>query len=1522
MNSVDNENKTDLIDDDNINRLKTAQLADFTGYGTEVDITLQESIIDTTTKNFLNISDSNSFTEASPMIVGFNTSYTNIAVNNIVAPNKTLIVEEDYSGQVLLSSVHYTSFQVLKSCWLEDVSVEIYTSGAINETFNFDVYGAMWDGSYIKYDISKDLTGAGSDLGQLVNDSTSRFWYNLTNLHQYLNVDNTYQNTFFIRVSASNSQGFWTYESQSNHGSADDTISWNVALGTPLSNTDLTLKVNVSLNDNTPSPSDINLQIEDIPVNDLGLSNSGYFETTQGLLEDLSGNLQFDITADWWDVSCDITAVQINYTKSDINIDSSYLIPNGASPVQWIVDAGAINYFDSRIDHTNTINFTVPSYWQDGNINVFNDTEEKTSLVFQDLGSGLKNVMVLDGGNGTNWYLTATTPNLLDDLITSVGGTPYSTMNYTNVIDFTANFIETVYDGTINLTVYSPSPHYINHTQTFNILSPESSFDLSSSWDISTSLETYGEFLLQLTWINGTAAGFFENNITIMAETELELTSQNNIEIFNNQVFNVNVFYNNTGEDEGILNANMFDHSGLSTDSGSLGGGDYYVEFNSADFNYGYNNIEIEAWKDYYYNDSIIFSFNKIANTSITPDLEPSIGPIIRGQDATYRLDYRYGDSDLPITDATIIPDGLGMATGLSDLGTINHGNGSYTIRIDTGDADVSSSPFVCYFKASSEGNESQYINITVNIVMASVQLENIIYDNIVTEASGYNQTVTFYFHDIIKDEPITGATTTDIDVLNTTDGSSWDRSDFNWALYEQGGGYYELNISTNNLDVGWYYITINMSYSPNYNWTSYDFSFYFSGNETQINLVSVSHLIAGILTPNENNYTFYAGNDLQITLNISALNNLNLLLEGFSFDFTVNYTSYTTPLEGTITNAISQAGSLYQGPISTSSLSAGDYKITLFANHTDYEVESYSFNLTIVAKYQLRISTIDPPTEVTAGESFNLKLFVEYNNGITWLPLPSQQVSISVLFYLKGGATNSPPILDNNTNSNGIVWFTITLTTSVTNMTIQVNIIEEYDHELEVLDVPTITVKAANLGIQMKDIIMWIVILSILALVAVMGIVGYRKIVIPQKRRKEGVLDEVKTVFDDAVNIEHILVLYKGSGTCVFFKSYGSEKIDPDLISGFISAVSSFGKEVESQKALNEISYEDKMLLLADGSYIRVALVLSKKASIFLRGKLREFIKSFESRYSSALPKWRGQLNVFKDAGPLIDDVFKTSIILPHQIQYNQKAIKNLKVLTSKDVLSNAKALVEESGREFVFISKLLDKTLTKSNKGIAKVFMGIKELRDAQILVPLDISGLDKKVISPQERQMIEQRICQFVALPREEQQQMIEQLSQMSSEEREVYMASLQEKQEIVSAPIKSKIGGKVIENEKDASKQIKSLINKAKKEKKVFSYKKAVIYYEEAAILATNWDLKRITGELQEAIRLTQIDELVLTKKEFEDQAQKAARQKNYQEAARKFKQAADVSSQIFKLGVNEMQDEVKRLTIASKKVEKL
>ncbi|MFX1558712.1 MAG: hypothetical protein ACFFC9_15780, partial [Promethearchaeota archaeon] len=431
-----------------------------------------------------------------------------------------------------------------------------------------------------------------------------------------------------------------------------------------------------------------------------------------------------------------------------------------------------------------------------------------------------------------------------------------------------------------------------------------------------------------------------------------------------------------------------------------------------------------------------------------------------------------------------------------------------------------------------------------------------------------------------------------------------------------------------------------------------------------------------------------------------------------------------------------------------------------------------------------------------------------------------------------------------------------------------------------------------------------------------------YRGVVVPKKREKRRILSEVKTIFDDAINLEHILVLYKGTGTCIFFKSYGSEEIDPELIGGFITAVSSFGKEMVAQEALNEISYGDKMLLLADGDFTRVALVLSKKASLILRTHLREFIEAFEKTYKDILPNWRGQLAHFKNAGQIVDEILNTSIILPHQISYDFSSTKDLKSAHAREVLKVAHSCCEEAGREFFFIATLLKQAAETSNKDTAEIFMGIKELRDKKMLLPIEISAIGVQPISQQELNLLTQKVSALSHLSGEEKQKLINDLAQLGPVEREAYLASITEVKEIVSAPIKSKVGTFIIENKKAAKNGIKELIKRARTAKSKKNYEKTIEYLESAALIASNWELSNEFLELEEIIRKIKIENLLAQKKELEKAAKLAVKKMIYIEATEKYKAASKVASEIFKLGATEMTKEVKRLTNKANEFERL
>ncbi|MFO7797611.1 MAG: hypothetical protein R6W84_15820, partial [Promethearchaeia archaeon] len=848
-----------------------------------------------------------------------------------------------------------------------------------------------------------------------------------------------------------------------------------------------------------------------------------------------------------------------------------------------------------------------------------------------------------------------------------------------------------------------------------------------------------------------------------------------------------------------------------------------------------------------------------------------------------------------------------------------NDGSGNYTMQLDTGEMEVKDEDYTFLFNVSAVGYDFKEIRLNFTVLIAQTMISNANFSHPLSVDSGDNQTLNFYLNDTDNNKPVIGLTTSDIIVINRSSGLEWNVG-FKWSLYEDGGGYYKLNISISGLKIGWYYLKINASNIPNYNWTTYDFDFYLIGNETQINLHYFSD--AGGLLPREdpNNYTCFIESDLFIEFNITFVNyeEYDTVNIDSTANISIGYLNLINPsIFGYLTDHPTQpitGSGIYTGYVRTSDLSVGFYSMNLTIESDIYEIEPIFFNLTVRSKYQVNISILSQPTEVTAGNEISITLKVQYNNDSEWISLTNRQIAITP--YFDGEASN---IFYKISDANGEIIFTVTPGTNVKNMSIQIELPGTYNYTAASINISNIKI---NPAFSIEDILPYIIIGIIGLLAVAISVMAYRKVIVPKKQAKQKVLTEVKTMFEDAVNLEHILVLYKGSGTCVFFRSFGSEKIDPDLISGFISAVCSFGREVESQKALNEIKYGDKMLLLADGEYTRVALVLSKSASLILREHLKNFINDFEQKYSDALPKWRGQLTVFKDASHLVDENFHTSIILPHKLQYELSDVKKLRNSQSRGILSLAQDVKQEAGRDFFFISALLDKAIKETKMGVAEIFIGIKELRDNELLVPIDISTLEKKPITPQERSSIERKLREIPDISDAERQKIIQELEEMKPEEREAYIASLKERAEIISAPVKSRVGEKVIEDEKQAKQEIKSILKKAKKERGVHSYEKAIELYKDAGIIANNWDMNKILDEIQDFIRITQIDQYRLEMMGFEKDAQKAAKVEDFDRASKLYKRASKLASEIFKLGVNEMQDTVKDLTKKSKEYEKL
>ncbi|MFX1495665.1 MAG: hypothetical protein ACFFBZ_15380, partial [Promethearchaeota archaeon] len=767
----------------------------------------------------------------------------------------------------------------------------------------------------------------------------------------------------------------------------------------------------------------------------------------------------------------------------------------------------------------------------------------------------------------------------------------------------------------------------------------------------------------------------------------------------------------------------------------------------------------------------------------------------------------------------------------------------------------------------------------------------------------------------------ITGLPLNNVTVIDNQTGIPRARFTEVWLFPNGTDGYYTLNISVADLDSGSIQLMINITFEPNYNTSLAYITFYLRGNLTQTEMISITDPGGeGTLTGIGNEYTCFIGRDLNVNFNITDTDNSDTLVTGAANSYLVEYVEIGNPTnQGTIGESFANTTNSYQGDIISSTLTpVGTYTITIKVFKTDFEVSTISFNLTLRALYIINITIVDKPIQITAGESFNITIKAEYYNGLDWLVINGSNVRITPYF----DTVPQSPTAWVPTNATGEVEFKILTDNTVRNITLTIEVQSTFYHIGDTYEVSDIIVRPPPSPFDFADLIPYLILIGIAAAAIGGSVAIYRGVVVPKKREKVRVLTEVKTIFDDAINLEHILVLYKGTGTCIFFKSFGSEQIDPELISGFISAISSFGKDLVSQEELNEISYGDKMLLLSDGEHIRVALVLGKKASLILRRSLMEFIQVFEKTYTNELPNWRGQLTLFRDAGTIVDDILSTSIILPHEISYEFSTAKALKKPQSRDVLKIANNLMKDSERNFFFIATLLKETTEKTSKDTAEIFMGIKELRDKKILMPIEISAIEAKPISQQELNLINQKVSSLVDLSPEEKQRLVNELAQMGPAEREAYFVSLTEHHEIVSAPIEAKPGAAVIDTIKGAKKEIKSLKKNALVAKKEKDYDKSIKIFQNAVKIATSWELARETQELDDIIRMTKIEDLKNKMKTLEKEANLAAKEENYNEAAQKYKISSKIASEIFKLGVTEMTKEVKRLSNKSKEYEKL
>ncbi len=654
-------------------------------------------------------------------------------------------------------------------------------------------------------------------------------------------------------------------------------------------------------------------------------------------------------------------------------------------------------------------------------------------------------------------------------------------------------------------------------------------------------------------------------------------------------------------------------------------------------------------------------------------------------------------------------------------------------------------------------------------------------------------------------------------------------------------------------------------------------------------------------------NYGPFVGQNISIGIQfINTKNGSYLTTIG---QLVINFTGEVNLTAGTWLN-----GNWFNCSLNASAKAIGSYIAWVNMTTTNYLFQNVTFTVDIqITKSELTVgSVIQGTTSLvlnvdiweTQDSSGTITLTVVASNVLDHAPLSGGTVT---LYYESTGA-----VLGTGTSiGNGQYTITIDPTNLVKNSMFLVRAnFTLTNYQESTLLIKLQIYKSGGIPIE------WIMAAVVLAAIGGMIALIYVGPVKKGKKRRQDELLTTASAFEDAINLQHILVIYKNTGTCIYFKSFARESIDPDLISGFLSAVSTFGTEMKVEQALDEMKYGDSVLLLNDGEQVRVTLVLSKSPSSVLRANLGRFTVTFEETFRDKLVNWRGQLGIFEGADDLVDNLLNASIILPHEVG-DLKSMKLVKSLLGRGVLKVAQQMTSGE-RKFFFLASLVSDSSEVLKRPPAEILLAIDQMRKTGVIRPIKIEQFKEKTVSPQELQLIRQQVQQL-KVPQDQAETMVQALAKMESIEREAALASIKQGKQITT-DLTAQLGEvKKVTSPDEAAVEIKNLEKKARGLLKEKDFEKAMNAYRTAEVLAFQWNLKEDASRLREIQLSLEVDALKTTFAETLKVAKKVE-SKDPKEGLEAFKKARDIAQMLFKRGIASAEKDVVTLTTTIKKME--
>jgi hypothetical protein len=393
----------------------------------------------------------------------------------------------------------------------------------------------------------------------------------------------------------------------------------------------------------------------------------------------------------------------------------------------------------------------------------------------------------------------------------------------------------------------------------------------------------------------------------------------------------------------------------------------------------------------------------------------------------------------------------------------------------------------------------------------------------------------------------------------------------------------------------------------------------------------------------------------------------------------------------------------------------AGTFLLNFTAKYLAYTATNIT--TLVLSKIPMSLSIQTPQTSVTIGSSLSVSAILNYGNGT--LAHSGFDVQFNFIVTFVNGSTitiSKTEVINNGAASSSLLATSDMKSIDVNATYVGSGIIASATTDL-ISDIQVVAPQGLSL--------MTIMIIGGgggALVVALLGIAKYRG------ARKRTEVRKTKALVQTA-SLAQLIVVHLASGRALYSRSIGSEgSADANLISGFLSANQSIIAEVFKKKpgaGLKFADYGEYKVVSNVGNNVMATLFCTEAAGEELQTVLQSFTDKFEKKYAAALKSWDGNMNVFKDADDIADEVFSMPLCSPYMLL--EVPISKLNK-DERAAVHTARILSAERG--VFFMPRVVDFLLTKQ---------GLKRGKAMDVIDSLTKKGVFRQLTIEQAAQVV---------------------------------------------------------------------------------------------------------------------------------------------------------------------------------------